>query len=114
MPVQMDLQKKRLEEQRDRLQHEIEQLGIPGETNLGLGNHMADDASLAYEQEQNFRLRRILTQELSQVEAALQRIEEGRYGICEVCGNPIDPARLKAMPSANLCLADLQRQEVTR
>ncbi len=114
MPVQLEVQKEKLEEQRSRLQQEIEQLGIPGETNLGLGNHMADDASLAYEQEQNLGLRQILSRELGQVEAALERIEEGRYGICEVCGDPIDPARLKAMPSANLCIADLQRQEVRR
>lgn len=114
MPVQLDQQKQKLEEQRDRLRGEIEQLGIPGETNLGLGNHMADDASLAYEQEQNLGLRRILSRELVQVEAALQRIDEGRYGICEVCGDPIDPARLKAMPSASLCITDLQRLETRR
>lgn len=114
MPVHLDQQKKRLEEQRTRLRQEIEQLGILGGTPLGLGNHGADDASLAYEQEQNFGLRRLLSRELGQVEAALQRMEEGRYGICEVCGNPIDPARLKAMPSANLCLTDLQRQEIRR
>lgn len=48
---------------------------------------------------------------LVQAEHALQRLEEGTYGRCEVCGNPIGKARMQAFPRATLCLDDKQRQE---
>jgi RNA polymerase-binding transcription factor DksA len=38
--------------------------------------------------------------ELAEIEEALQRLEEGRYGICEVCGKPIPDERLEANPTA--------------
>jgi DnaK suppressor protein len=38
------------------------------------------------------------TTEIRQIEAALKRISEGRYGTCAKCGEPIDPRRLKALP----------------
>ena len=41
--------------------------------------------------------------ELEQVEAALRRLASGRYGICAVCGEPIEPERLTAVPYANRC-----------
>ncbi|MBI2845182.1 MAG: TraR/DksA C4-type zinc finger protein, partial [Chloroflexi bacterium] len=43
---------------------------------------------------------------LESVATALRLIEEGTYGICQRCGNPIDPARLKALPHARLCIRD--------
>jgi RNA polymerase-binding protein DksA len=46
---------------------------------------------------------------LEQVEAALEKIEEGTYGTCEVCEKSIAPERLEALPFAALCL-DCQRQ----
>jgi RNA polymerase-binding protein DksA len=48
---------------------------------------------------------------LTQAEHALQRLDEGTYGLCEVCGNPIGKARMQAFPRATLCLDDKQRQE---
>lgn len=45
-----------------------------------------------------------LTEELRQIENALQRIETGKYGTCESCGEEISIKRLKAVPQANLCI----------
>jgi RNA polymerase-binding transcription factor DksA len=42
---------------------------------------------------------------LEEVEAALQRLEEGSYGSCETCGGPIGPERLDADPLARTCEA---------
>ena len=42
--------------------------------------------------------------ELSAVRAALQRIEDGHYGDCEACGDPINPRRLELDPTARLCV----------
>ena len=50
---------------------------------------------------------------LIQVDDALRRIEEGSYGICDICGLKIDEGRLLALPFTKLCLAcqeDLERQ----
>ena len=43
--------------------------------------------------------------QLDEVEHALHKFEEGRYGLCEECGQYIDPARLEALPQAELCLS---------
>ena len=43
-------------------------------------------------------------QTLNKVNAALLRIERGEYGICEKCGEQIDPKRLEALPFATTCI----------
>jgi RNA polymerase-binding transcription factor len=47
------------------------------------------------------------TTEIRQIEAALERISEGTYGTCARCGEPIDPRRLKALPTAATCISCL-------
>ncbi|MBS3960337.1 MAG: TraR/DksA family transcriptional regulator [Sandarakinorhabdus sp.] len=44
-------------------------------------------------------------QEARQIRAALQRIADGRYGICANCGAAVAPARLRALPTATLCIS---------
>lgn len=51
---------------------------------------------------------------LRQIEEALRRIEEGTYGICEVCGEPIEEARLLAQPFATKCIYCLESEEKKR
>ena len=48
---------------------------------------------------------------LEQTERALERIEDGTYGVCEVCGKPIGKARLQVFPRATLCMSCKQREE---
>jgi len=43
--------------------------------------------------------------EIHQIEATLKRISEGTYGTCVKCGGPIDPKRLKALPTAATCVS---------
>ena len=98
-----------LEDERARLQTVIAQIDAEGGKNLGYGNHMADDATEAYEQAKGLALRQNAEQVLTQVTDALDRFDEGRYGICERCEAEIDPARLKALPYVTLCLRCQQR-----
>lgn len=42
-------------------------------------------------------------EELEQINAALQRLDAGTYGVCGICGEPIAPARLDAVPYATTC-----------
>ena len=46
----------------------------------------------------------LAVQEIAQVRAAIKRVDEGRYGICLGCGEPIAPARLAALPEATHCI----------
>ncbi len=99
-----------LEGERARLEAIIAQAEAEGGgENLGYGNHMADDASEAFEQAKELALHENARRLLEQVEAALQRFEEGTYGLCENCGAEIDPARLNALPYATLCIRCQQR-----
>jgi RNA polymerase-binding protein DksA len=98
-----------LEDERARLESLIAQLDAEGGANLGYGNHMADDASEAFEQAKELALHQNAKQVLAQVTYALDRFEQGTYGSCDRCGEEIDPARLKALPYATLCLHCQQR-----
>jgi DnaK suppressor protein len=70
----------------------------------------ADEADVdAYEREKTWALVQTLERKLESIKHALRIAQSGTYGICESCGNRIDPARLEALPAATLCL-DCQRQ----
>jgi RNA polymerase-binding transcription factor DksA len=60
----------------------------------------ADSGSATFEREKDLGLLDDLEVELAEIEAAIARIEDGTYGIDEVTGEPIDPARLDAVPAA--------------
>jgi RNA polymerase-binding transcription factor DksA len=62
--------------------------------------HPADTASETFEREKDLSILESLEADLAEIEAALQRLEEGRYGVDEVTGEPIDRARLEAYPTA--------------
>ncbi len=47
----------------------------------------------------------VVRRELAEVEAALMRIQEGRYGTCLNCGGPMGLQRLRAIPEARYCVA---------
>ena len=49
---------------------------------------------------------------LKAVLSALVRLDEGAYGTCLVCGQPIDDARLEALPETALCVADAEAREI--
>ena len=100
-----------LESEQARLKTVIAQGELNGSENLGYGNHMADDASEAFEQAKDLALRQNAEKVLSQINDALERFEQGTYGLCERCGSEIDPARLKALPYVTLCLRCQQRQQ---
>jgi len=64
-----------------------------------------DQADLdVYEREKNLALVRRLEQKIEAIDKALQTAKKGTYGICERCGKPIDPERLKALPETTLCV----------
>ena len=62
-----------------------------------------DQATVSLMAETSLTLLGPKRQELEAIEEALQRLENGAYGLCEVCGQPIQPKRLEIMPEASLC-----------
>jgi RNA polymerase-binding transcription factor DksA len=62
--------------------------------------HPADMGTETFEREKDLSILEQLEAELSELQAALERIDNGTYGIDEVTGEAIDPARLEALPSA--------------
>ena len=75
------------------------------------GDDQADVGAKAYEREHELALTHNARELLAQTERALARIEEGTYGTCESCGEPIGKARLQAFPRATLCVTCKQREE---
>ncbi|MBN1401185.1 MAG: TraR/DksA C4-type zinc finger protein [Anaerolineae bacterium] len=95
-----------LEQERERLTKEIQRGKVTtDEERSGYSTHMADDATAVFEQERNVGMQHAQKQLLAEVEDALRRLDEGTYGTCRHCGARIDVARLKAMPTASLCLS---------
>jgi len=73
--------------------------------------HMADVATDMYDREFNLGLASKDRELLHKIDAALQRIEEGTYGICMGTGKAITQARLKAIPYAEYCLSHQEELE---
>ncbi|MGI6514061.1 MAG: hypothetical protein GX052_07775 [Syntrophomonadaceae bacterium] len=67
--------------------------------------HSGDLGSETFEREKDAGIQEMLEAELARVDDALKRLRTGGYGICESCGQPIDPRRLERLPDANLCIS---------
>jgi DnaK suppressor protein len=75
------------------------------------GDDQADTGTKTFEREQEISLANNILERITQVERALERLDEGAYGWCERCGNPIPVERLAAFPSATLCVTCKQLEE---
>ena len=89
-----------------------DQTDMTGES--GFDEEYADAGSATYEREKDLSLVINLRDLLERIEKAVTKIDEGTYGLCDRCGKPIEKARLKALPYANLCLKDKQAEERVR
>jgi len=70
-----------------------------------------DQATVSLMAETSLTLLGPKRQELEAIEEALQRLENGSYGLCEVCGQPIEPRRLEIMPETPLCRGCMSQRE---
>ena len=67
-------------------------------------NHLGETATATLDREIDYSLEENSGQVLRAIDAALQRIEDGTFGICESCGQPISEERLEAIPYATQCI----------
>jgi DnaK suppressor protein len=108
--TQFSLLRSRLESEQKRLSGELEQLKASArpanERREGSPfGKREEEATETLELETRLALEKRIIDQLAEVEHALSKFEEGTYGLCDNCGQPIDPDRLEALPQANLCLS---------
>ena len=77
----------------------------------GAGDDQADVGNANFEREHEISLARKSAEVLRQSERALERMDDGTYGVCESCGGPIGKLRLQAVPRATLCMTCKKKQE---
>ncbi len=111
---------RQLQEERQRLFLSLEQEGITRQTALKEGiqelsvvdNHPADSGSELFERSKDLAFHSKNIKMLKEVEGALQRIAEGKYGICPGCTGLVERERLKVLPQALYCTACQKHREL--
>jgi len=111
--------RERLEDERRRVLDAIEKIptenpgSISDETEelTYQDNHLGDVATATFDREMASTLEENSTHVLAAIDEALARIEEGTFGVCQRCGNPIAEERLEALPWAILCIDCKRKQE---
>jgi DnaK suppressor protein len=111
MAASFDDLRAKLELQREKLQAELAGARALARDGMGYSTHQADHGSEAFEQAADLAVRQNAQRLLYEVERALQRIDDGVYGICRDCGERIDHARLEAIPYARYCMDCASRHE---
>ena len=97
--------------QGDMTQMEDNALNKDHSNTTSMPNHMAELGSGNFDQELTLSLVGSEKDALDQIEAAIERIEDGSYGQCEECGVKIPKSRLEAIPYAALCVRCASQQE---
>ena len=109
MIADFNLLRFRLEAERKHLNDELEQLKVStrptNERREGSPfGKREEEATESFELERRLALEKRMRDQLADIEHALNKFNQGTYGLCDSCGQPIDPARLEALPQASLCL----------
>jgi RNA polymerase-binding protein DksA len=115
---ELDELRQRLEAERAELQVQLttieetsfatSQSDISGEVSFDEEN--ADAGTFTFERERDLSIENNVRDLMGKIDRALARMEGGTYGICSRCSKPIEKARLKALPYADLCIKDAQAQ----
>jgi RNA polymerase-binding transcription factor DksA len=99
-----------LELEQAQLEAELSELGFAGgRTGLEYDANFADTSQVTAERGEAEALAGQLKESLEEVHAAITRLDDGSYGVCEVCGVAINPARLEAMPATRFCINHANR-----
>jgi RNA polymerase-binding transcription factor len=97
-----------LEERRRELQDGLASLtAVPRDpmAAVSFGKRIGDGTTEAVERLNKVGTANSIAVTLADVERALEKLEDGTYGICDSCGEPIGEERLEAIPSATLCIS---------
>lgn len=100
-----------LEDEKASAEHQLSEYGAAvGEEGFEVSSNdgFADSAQATTERSEVLGMVERLRETHGEIVAALKRMDDGTYGICERCGKPIAAERLEARPTARLCLEDQQ------
>lgn len=90
-----------------------ERAGDQGELTT-IDQHPADAATNLHDREVNESVVGGFDVEIAEIDAALERVDDGTYGRCEVCGQPLPDERLEVVPAARYCTVHQEQQEGAR
>lgn len=91
----------------DQLQTEVQAISSSESeiaTDVRSDENPAEAGTATFEREKHLSIANNVQDLLDKSTKALEKIEQGSYGICESCGKPIDPDRLAALPHALMCI----------
>jgi RNA polymerase-binding protein DksA len=75
---------------------------------VGIDDELADAGTATFEREKDLSIENNVRDLIQKIDRALGRIDSGTYGLCSRCGRPIEKARMRALPYADLCIKDAQ------
>ena len=93
-----------LEQEQSDLRARLTEMGLLSGGELSFDQNFADSSQVTAERGEVEALAGNLRDSLTDVEAALAKLDNGTFGACEACGQAIPPARLEAKPAARLCM----------
>ncbi|HEY7468084.1 MAG TPA: TraR/DksA C4-type zinc finger protein [Acidimicrobiia bacterium] len=108
--MRLETERVRLQEMIDEYEHELEEARLSessSDRSPDPGNAEASSTKLEYAKELSIEQNTVDL--LGKVEWALEKIDSGTYGSCEVCGKPIPLARLDALPYTTFCVDDARK-----
>jgi len=77
----------------------------------GMDQHPADVGTETFERTKDLAILEGIQADIDNIDRALHKVDEGTYGVCEMCGKPIPDERLEALPGARFCVADQSKVE---
>ena len=77
---------------------------------VGLDDESTDAGTATSEREKDLSIENNVRDLLQKIDRALKRMDDGSYGVCDICGKNIEKARVKALPYVDLCIKDAQAQ----
>lgn len=93
-----------LEQEQSDLRARLAEMGLLSGGELSFDQNFADSSQVTAERGEVEALAGNLRESLSDVEDAIAKLDNGTFGTCESCGQPISPDRLEAKPAAKLCM----------
>ena len=106
-----------LEARREELSRELDVLvEVPRDpmTAVSFGKRIGDGTTEAVERLNRTGVAQSISASLEEVERALEKLDEGTYGLCDDCGEAIGPERLEAIPWTALCVRDASKRSAAR
>jgi len=106
--AELERLRRQLKEAEEELAEVLRELEDKPEFGLGVGSPRL------YEWEMNLARRTQLREKIASLQDAIARLEGGEYGMCQSCGNPIEPERLHLLPDTTLCATCARAQSKRR